>query len=202
MSESKKKDDLQNTTKKQSDAVAWIICILVVFLLMIFLGVSMSASTKYKESQNKKSEDKSESSIQSFTGEKTSTTNESIPYETQYVDDANLEYGKTETRTVGKNGTKTITYNLAYENGQIIKREVISEEITVQPTNQVIAKGTKIIWHCVDATSYDRNRNNDNKCTSSTGQVVYVSDARSMQLDSSYCPGQSGNAYYNDRCRN
>ena len=64
---------------------------------------------------------------------------------------------------------------------------------------KVIAKGTKIVWHCVDATSYNKNPYDDNKCTSSTGEIRYVSDSQSRALDPSYSPGQSGHYYYNSK---
>ena len=57
----------------------------------------------------------------------------------------------------------------------------------------------KVTWKCVDATSYDGNAYNDNKCTSSTGQVRFVSDSEAKRLDPSYKPGKSGAWYYNNK---
>lgn len=56
-----------------------------------------------------------------------------------------------------------------------------------------------VTWKCVDATSYDGNAYNDNKCTSSTGQVRYVADSEARKLDPSYRPGKSGAWYYNNK---
>ena len=56
-----------------------------------------------------------------------------------------------------------------------------------------------VTWKCVDATSYDGIANNDNKCTSSTGQVKYVSDSEAKKLDPKYKPGKSGAWYYNNK---
>jgi hypothetical protein len=53
-------------------------------------------------------------------------------------------------------------------------------------------------WHCVDATSYDHNAYNDNKCTKGS-ETQYVSDSPALQLDSSYSPGKAGAAYYNNQ---
>ena len=39
-------------------------------------------------------------------------------------------------------------------------------------------------WSCVDVTSYDRNWNNDMKCTSSTGRKKYTSYEGAKQLES------------------
>ncbi len=56
---------------------------------------------------------------------------------------------------------------------------------------------TKVTWHCVDATSYDKNAYNDNRCTSSAGETRYVSDSQAVALDPEYTPGQGGHPWYN-----
>lgn len=129
----------------------------------------------------------------------TETKKESISYNTQTVEDGSLEYGKTATRTTGSYGEKTYTYSVKYENDKEVSRELVKEEITKQPVDEVIAKGTKIMWHCVDATSYNQNAYDDNKCTSSTGEVRYTSDSQAVALDPSYSPGKSGAYYYNNK---
>ena len=129
----------------------------------------------------------------------TETKKESISYETKTVEDDSIEYGQTVVRTEGSYGEKTYTYNVSYKGDKEISRELVKEEITKQPVAKVIAKGTKIVWHCVDATSYNKNPYDDNKCTSSTGEVRYVSDSQSRALDPSYSPGQSGHYYYNSK---
>lgn len=100
---------------------------------------------------------------------------EAIPHDTKTVEDSSLEYGKTKVRTTGVDGVKTYTYNVTYENGKETKRELVSTEITKEAVDEVIAKGTKIKWTCVDVTSYDYNWNNDMLCTSSTGERRYTS---------------------------
>lgn len=72
-------------------------------------------------------------------------------------------------------------------------------EAPQEPIAEVTAKGTKILWHCVDATSYDRNPYNDNKCTSSTGEVRYLSDYQAEALDTTYRAGKAGAYYYNNK---
>lgn len=97
-------------------------------------------------------------------------------------------------------GVKKITYKVTYKNDKEIAREKIKEEVISKPIDEVIAKGSKNIWHCVDTTSYDRNPNNDNKCTSSKGEVRYVNDSTACSLDKSYRPGQAGAYRYNSEC--
>lgn len=129
----------------------------------------------------------------------TETKKESISHETKTVEDDSIEYGQTIVRTEGSYGEKTYTYNVTYKGDKELSRELVKEEITKQPVTKVIAKGTRIVWHCVDATSYNKNPYDDNKCTSSTGEVRYVSDSQSRALDPSYTPGQSGHYYYNSK---
>lgn len=52
-------------------------------------------------------------------------------------------------------------------------------------------------WTCYDATSYDKNSNNDNRCVSNKGTTRYVSDCEAVKLDPDYCPPQIGPSYYN-----
>lgn len=88
---------------------------------------------------------------------------------------------------------------VSYKDNVEQSRELIKTETTKQPVNEVILVGTKILWHCIDATSYDRNPYNNNKCTSSTGEVRYLSDSQAEALDSSYRAGKSGAWYYNNK---
>ena len=56
-----------------------------------------------------------------------------------------------------------------------------------------------ITWYCIDATSYNKNPYDDNMCTSSTGEVRYVSDSQARVLDPDYVPGAYGHPYYNSK---
>lgn len=131
----------------------------------------------------------------------TETKKETIPFETKTVNDDTVEYGKTVVKTKGINGEKTYTYDVTYEGEKEISRKLVKEEITKQPVTEVIANGTKIVWSCRDVTSYDRNSNNDNLCTSSAGEQRYVDDCAAVALDPNYRPGQSGAYYYNGCAR-
>ena len=55
--------------------------------------------------------------------------NDVVAFETTYVDDDNMKKGAEKVQTEGVNGVET-------------KREILNEEVTVAPVNQVIAKGT------------------------------------------------------------
>ena len=129
----------------------------------------------------------------------TVTESESIPQGTTYVDDPGLEYGEEQTRTPGTAGTRTITYEVTTQGGKVKRRTEVSSEVTKKPVDAVVARGTKVVWHCKDATSYDKNPYNDNYCEDSHGNSRYVSDSEARALDSSYSPGQYGHWWYNSK---
>ena len=67
-----------------------------------------------------------------------------VPYETVYQNDATLPGGKTVVVTQGVNGTSTCTAKVTYVNGKETERTLLSEKITDQPVNEVIAVGTAV----------------------------------------------------------
>lgn len=67
-----------------------------------------------------------------------------IPFETEYVDDPTLLVGKTKVVTTGVNGSKTVTTTYQTIKGVRQENPTVTEEITEQPVNEVIARGTKV----------------------------------------------------------
>ena len=65
-----------------------------------------------------------------------------IPFETTYCDDPYLAKGEERVVTDGVNGQLLCTANVVYVDGKEINREVIREDVAVQPVNAVIAVGT------------------------------------------------------------
>ncbi|MEH7383588.1 G5 domain-containing protein [Bacillus sp. JJ1533] len=76
---------------------------------------------------------------------KTTTATESIPFQTVYQNDANLEKGKQVVAQNGSNGTKTITYKETYTNGSLTSKNVVSSSVTKQPVNKIVKVGTKVV---------------------------------------------------------
>ena len=66
-----------------------------------------------------------------------------VAFSTTTINDANLEQGRTELRTAGVNGIKTLTYQVVYEDKIEKSRNLTREEVTTQPVTQVTAIGTK-----------------------------------------------------------
>lgn len=65
-----------------------------------------------------------------------------IPYETEYVWDADMMEGEYRTLTIGKDGSITRVYTLIYEDGVLVS-EVLSDESKVKKTNERIAYGSR-----------------------------------------------------------
>ena len=70
---------------------------------------------------------------------------EEIPYETERNDNPDLESGTENVIQEGQVGELTITESVTYdEDGEEISREVISEEVTIEPINEIIDVGTQV----------------------------------------------------------
>ena len=67
---------------------------------------------------------------------------EQLPYSTEYVETTSLYKGQKQTKTSGQNGSQTITADVSYVDGVEIGREILSIDVTAQPVNEVILKGT------------------------------------------------------------
>src|SRR5699024_167051 len=70
---------------------------------------------------------------------------EEITYETERNDNPDLESGIENVIREGQVGELTITESVTYdENGEEINRKVISEEVTIEPINEIIDVGTQV----------------------------------------------------------
>ena len=67
-----------------------------------------------------------------------------IPFETEYVDNPELEKGQKVTRVEGQDGVKTITYRSEYIGDQLVSKTKISETVSKEPVTQVVEVGTKL----------------------------------------------------------
>ena len=73
----------------------------------------------------------------------TYTKIESITFKTFRKNDDSLDKGKEEVKTKGENGSKTSYYKITYKDGVKISDELIREEVTKKPINEVVHVGTK-----------------------------------------------------------
>ncbi|WP_249366561.1 peptidoglycan DD-metalloendopeptidase family protein [Neobacillus rhizophilus] len=77
--------------------------------------------------------------------EKEVNQNETIPFETQIEEDANLPKGEKKVQQEGQDGSRSVTYHISEQNGVASQKNVTSEQILQQPINNIIIKGTKAI---------------------------------------------------------
>ena len=68
---------------------------------------------------------------------------EKVPFEITINEDDSLSKGETKVDQEGKDGEKEITYELIYEDGKLVEKNLVSEKVIKNPTDKVIKKGTK-----------------------------------------------------------
>lgn len=68
---------------------------------------------------------------------------EEIAFETKKVNDSSLAKGKTKVSQKGQKGQKNVKYLVTTKNGEVVSKELLSEEITKEPVNEIIKVGTK-----------------------------------------------------------
>ena len=73
----------------------------------------------------------------------TEVTTESVPYETISYLDPTLPVGETKVQTPGVEGSREITTELIYQNGELISSDVISSRVVTVPVDEVILIGAR-----------------------------------------------------------
>lgn len=74
---------------------------------------------------------------------KTETTTVSVPYGTQKEYSNTLSNGKTQVKREGVNGSKEVTYEVTYVDGEEAERTVLSEKVLKSPVDAIVVYGTK-----------------------------------------------------------
>ena len=88
-------------------------------------------------------------------GGRTLTVEEAIPFGEETVKDYEMSVGETRVAQVGEEGRKVLKYQVNFVDGVEVSRELISEEVTVQPVNRIIAEGAKPTVAPVQGTCAD-----------------------------------------------
>ncbi len=68
----------------------------------------------------------------------------SISYKTETKYTSELRQGATKVQRAGVAGVKTVTYRQYLENGKVVSTETVKTEVTKEPVNKVVLKGTKV----------------------------------------------------------
>jgi murein DD-endopeptidase MepM/ murein hydrolase activator NlpD len=70
---------------------------------------------------------------------------EAIPYTTQIKNNDKLPKGETRVVQEGHDGSKLVSYQVVKENGQVVDRRVLNQQVLVQPVAKIVERGTKVI---------------------------------------------------------
>lgn len=73
----------------------------------------------------------------------TETTTESIPYETVSYLDPTIPVGETQVQTPGVEGSREVTTELIYQNGELISSDVVSSRLVSAPVDEVVLIGAR-----------------------------------------------------------
>ncbi len=76
-------------------------------------------------------------------GGRTITVEEALPYATETKQDYNLAKGERQLKRAGEDGRKTTVYNVKFENGVEVSRELVSETVTLEPVPEIVVVGAK-----------------------------------------------------------
>lgn len=67
-----------------------------------------------------------------------------ISFKSITEDDNEENFLKKYTKQTGKNGSKELIYKVAYHDGEEVDRELVEENITKEPVDEIIVQGTKV----------------------------------------------------------
>ncbi|MGL5314001.1 MAG: 3D domain-containing protein [Peptostreptococcaceae bacterium] len=66
-----------------------------------------------------------------------------VPFETTLIEDKELLKGKTEIEQEGIEGVKENTYQLIYEDGELVEKKLVQETVSQEPVDKIVKKGIK-----------------------------------------------------------
>lgn len=117
-----------------------------------------------------------------------------IPYEVTYCSDASLPTGTQQVLTKGVAGEKTCTANVVYMGEEELSRDVLSERVTVQPVNEVVAIGTGADTTAVQTPKQTKPAfvAEDGIITLSTGEQLAYTDTMTVWATAYTCEGYAG----------
>lgn len=70
---------------------------------------------------------------------------ESVPYQTEVVENSSMPKGTTKVKQQGKNGKNHVLYSVVEENGKQVQKVVLEETVVEKPVKKIVEKGTKVI---------------------------------------------------------
>lgn len=77
-------------------------------------------------------------------GGSTITVEESLPYLTETRYDSNLAKGESYVERAGEDGRRVSVYQVNFENNIEVSRELVSEEVQLEPVTEIVVVGSKV----------------------------------------------------------
>nr|WP_278259876.1 G5 domain-containing protein [Nocardioides convexus] len=74
-----------------------------------------------------------------------SVTGETVPAPVKKVEDDSMYDGETKVVTEGVDGKRNVVYRVIVRNGDVVRRVVISQDVTQAPRTEVVHVGTKTV---------------------------------------------------------
>ncbi|MGN1415937.1 MAG: G5 domain-containing protein [Oscillospiraceae bacterium] len=119
------------------------------------------------------------------------TTAKAIPADTEYVEDDTLPLGETAVITEGCDGRLERKYLVKRVDGEDVKSKLLSEEVTIQPVNTVIANGT----YEEDISLYDDGEDGSYEESFTEEQTEeYAAEARAFEFTGEGTPASQVSA--------
>jgi len=73
------------------------------------------------------------------------STKEAIPFEKEVEEDSSMPKGDTKVKQEGKDGTRVANYRISEQNGKVITKDLVKEDVIQEPVKHIVIKGTKVI---------------------------------------------------------
>ncbi len=70
---------------------------------------------------------------------------ETIEYKTEVKESEDMFKGQKKVEQQGQEGSKEMHYKITKKNGEVVKKELLSEKVLKEPVKKVVIKGTKVI---------------------------------------------------------
>lgn len=130
----------KNKIFTRKDAVLGFGFFTLIFLVLVAITAPSAKPTTNLRSKPVSSLNKPSDTVTS----KQITETQSIPFATTNQNDSSLPDGQTKIVQAGKDGTKTLTYQVTYTNGQQTEKKLVKTDITEKPVDQIVDVGTYV----------------------------------------------------------
>ncbi len=132
--------------------------------------------------------------VTSYTETTTAQVVETIQYQTKTEYDSTQREGTRTTKQEGKNGSKTVTYEITKNYlGDETSRKPIDTKIDQAAQDEIIVVGTKKYYTCSNGTEYD-NKTAKDECD----KRVAWEQGRNQALNECYADSSKTNCWYDE----